>query len=162
MMRTGQSFLESNASLIEYDFCHSKSQESTLGCLDRIVIMEASLNSSLIGQSFPIGPTLNREGGNFCLFSKNADSVELLLFDEVDDIEPKQVIALDPNVNRTYHYWHVFVPSLKGGQLYGYRVTGPNDPSHGHRFDPAKILLDPYAKAVAIPKQFSRGSFSIP
>ena len=123
--------------------------------------METSLNSSLIGQSFPIGPTLSREGANFCLFSKNADRVELLLFDKVDDIVPKRVIALDPAVNRTYHYWHVFVPSLKSGQLYGYRITGPNDPSRGHRFDPDKILLDPYAKAVAIPKKFNRGSFCI-
>jgi glycogen operon protein len=121
--------------------------------------METSLNSSLTGQSFPIGPTLGREGANFCLFSKNADRVELLLFDNVDDIAPKRVIAMDPAVNRTYHYWHVFLPSLKSGQLYGYRVTGPNDPSRGHRFDPDKILLDPYAKAVAIPKKFSRGSF---
>ncbi|HET6539797.1 MAG TPA: glycogen debranching protein GlgX, partial [Chryseolinea sp.] len=61
--------------------------------------------------------------------------------------------------NRTYHYWHVFVPSLKSGQLYGYRITGPNDPSRGHRFDPDKILLDPYAKAVVIPRDFHRGSF---
>ena len=121
--------------------------------------METSLNSSLIGQSFPIGPTLSREGANFCLFSKNADRVELLLFDKVDDIVPKRVIALDPAVNRTYHYWHVSVPSLKSGQLYGYRITGPNDPSRGHRFDPDKILLDPYAKAVATPKDFHRGSF---
>ena len=121
--------------------------------------METSLNSLLTGQSFPIGPTLSREGANFCLFSKNADRVELLLFDNVDDIAPKRVIAMDPAVNRTYHYWHVFVPSLKSGQLYGYRITGPDDPSRGHRFDPDKILLDPYAKAVAIPKKFSRGSF---
>ena len=123
--------------------------------------MEASLRSPLIGQSFPIGPTLTSEGANFCLFSKNADRVELLLFEKVDDIVPERVIALDPAVNRTYHYWHVLVPSLKSGQLYGYRVTGPNDPSRGHRFDPDKILIDPYAKAVAIPKDFNRGSFCI-
>jgi isoamylase len=123
--------------------------------------MEAFLNSSLIGQSFPIGPTLNSEGANFCLFSKNANQVELLLFDKVDDVVPAQVISLDAGVNRTYHYWHVFVPSLKSGQLYGYRVTGPNDPSQGHRFDPDKILLDPYAKVVALPKNFNRGSFCI-
>ena len=123
--------------------------------------MEAFLNSSLIGQSFPIGPSLNSEGANFCLFSKNANQVELLLFDKVDDVVPAQVISLDAGVNRTYHYWHVFVPSLKSGQLYGYRITGPNNPSQGHRFDPDKILLDPYAKVVAMPKNFNRSSFCI-
>ena len=115
----------------------------------------------LIGQSFPIGPTIKEDGVNFCLFSKNAQRVELLLFEKIEDVSPARVISLNPAVNRTYHYWHVFVPSLQSGQLYGYRVTGPNDPSRGHRFDGDKILLDPYAKAVAIPKDFSRGAFSV-
>ncbi|HEV8515745.1 MAG TPA: glycogen debranching protein GlgX [Cyclobacteriaceae bacterium] len=117
-------------------------------------------DSLLIGQSFPIGPTLKKNGVNFCLFSKNAVAVDLLLFDDVEDIEPKKIISLDPSVNRTYHYWHVFVPAIKSGQLYGYRVSGPDDPSLGHRFDAEKVLLDPYAKAVAFPKDFKRGSFT--
>jgi len=122
--------------------------------------MKSSQDSLLIGQSFPIGPTLNPDGVNFCLFSKNAARVDVLLFDNVEDVIPKQVISLDPAINRTYHYWHVFVPSIKSGQLYGYRVTGPNDPSQGHRFDPEKILLDPYAKSVAFPKDFRRGDYT--
>ncbi len=112
------------------------------------------------GQSFPIGPTLTPDGANFCLFSKNATRVDLLFFDDVEDITPKQIIALDPYINRTYHYWHVFVPSIKSGQLYGYSVEGPNDPSKGHRFDADKILLDPYAKSVAFPKDYDRGAFA--
>jgi isoamylase len=124
--------------------------------------MKTSQDLLHIGQSFPIGPTLSPEGVNFCLFSKNAARVDVLLFDNVEDVIPKQVIPLDPSVNRTYHYWHVFVPSIKSGQLYGYRVTGPNDPSQGHRFDSEKILLDPYAKSVAFPKDFRRATFTNP
>jgi glycogen operon protein len=63
---------------------------------------------------------------------------------------------LDPAVNRTYHYWHVFVPGVGPGQLYGYRVTGPWDPARGMRFDPTKVLLDPYGRAVAVPKDYRR------
>jgi glycogen operon protein len=122
--------------------------------------INSSQNSLTVGQSFPIGPTLKKNGVNFCLFSKNAERVDLLLFDNVEDVSPQQVISLDPSINRTYHYWHVFVPSIKSGQLYGYRVMGPDDPYQGHRFDSEKILLDPYAKSVAFPKNFSRASFS--
>src|SRR5262249_41201097 len=57
---------------------------------------------------------------------------------------------------RTYHYWHVLVPGVAAGQLYGYRVAGPWDPSAGLRYDPAKVLLDPYGRAVAVPDGYSR------
>jgi len=128
----------------------------------QVTAMKASEILHLIGQSFPIGPTVKRDGVNFCLFSKNAERVDLLLFDNVEDIAPKKVIPLNPATNRTYHYWHVFVPSIKSGQLYGYSVTGPNDPFYGHRFDANKILLDPYAKSVAFPQAYDRGSFANP
>lgn len=111
------------------------------------------------GKSFPLGPTLQKEGVNFSIFSKNARQVELLLFDTLDDIVPSIVIPLDPKKNHTYHYWHIFVPDLKATQLYAYRISGPNDPANGHRFDADKILLDPYAKAVAVPPGFDRSSF---
>jgi glycogen operon protein len=124
--------------------------------------MKASKESQEVGQSFPIGPTVKHDGVNFCLFSKNAYGIELLLFDDVEDIAPKKVIVLDPATNRTYHYWHVFVPSINAGQLYGYRVSGPGDPYHGHRFDSEKILLDPYARSVAFPKAYERKSFANP
>ncbi len=103
---------------------------------------------TLPGQSFPIGSSVEKEGVNFSLFSKNATGVDLLLFDNDTDTEPAQIIPLDPVVNKTYHYWHVFVTELKVGQLYGYRVHGPFLPNLGHRFNSTKVLLDPYAKSV--------------
>jgi glycogen operon protein len=103
---------------------------------------------TLPGQSFPIGSSLQKDGVNFSLFSKNAFNVDLLLFENANDTEPAQVIKLDPVVNKTYHYWHIFIPELKAGQLYGYRVNGPFLPNFGHRFDSTKTLIDPYAKSV--------------
>ena len=89
------------------------------------------------GKSFPLGATLLPGGANFSVFSKHASAVQLLLFDDVEDERPAKVIDLDPR-ERTYHYWHVFVPGLQAGQLYGYRVHGASN-----------VLLDPYGKCVA-------------
>jgi len=80
----------------------------------------------------------------------------LLLFDAEDDARPSRVIPIDPAANRTYHYWHAFVPGLRPGQIYGYRVHGPWDPASGRRFDPTKVLLDPYGRAAVVPKSYSR------
>jgi glycogen operon protein len=66
------------------------------------------------------------------------------------------VITIDPTKNRTYHYWHIFVPGVKPGQLYGYRAYGPFDPASGMRFDPAKVLLDPYGRGVVVPRNYNR------
>lgn len=82
--------------------------------------------------------------------------MELLLFDNVDDKQPSRIIAFDQRRNRTFYYWHVFVPNLKSGQLYGYRAYGPLDLGYGYRYDGAKVLLDPYTKAVAVGKNYSR------
>lgn len=109
-----------------------------------------------LGRSAPLGATLLSGGVNFSLYSRHASRVELLLFNHTDDSQPDRVIPLDPSLNRTYHYWHVFVPDLKAGQLYGYRIHGPFDPSQGLRFDPQKLLLDPYGRAVVVPKNYSR------
>ena len=87
-------------------------------------------------------------GVNFALFSYHATEVDLLLFDQPDASAPAAVFQLDPEANRTGAYWHVFVPGLKAGQLYGYRLNGPLAPEQGHRFDASKVLLDPYARAV--------------
>jgi isoamylase len=108
------------------------------------------------GRSFPIGATLAPGGVNFSIFSRSATGIELLLFDGVDDARPSRVIPIDPSTNRTYHYWHVFVPGARAGQMYGYRVYGPFEPERGLRFDPSKLLLDPNARAVAVPKRYSR------
>ena len=114
------------------------------------------------GHSFPLGATVYPDGVNFSVFSKGATGVELLLFGEMDSPRPDRVIALDPRQNRTYHYWHVFVPGLKAGQIYGYRVAGPWAPEKGARFDPGKVLLDPYGRAVAVPPGYRRDLASGP
>lgn len=109
---------------------------------------------------FPLGPTVYKDGVNFSVFSKNAAVVELLLFEHVDDAVPRRVIGLDPERNRTYHYWHTFIPGLTAGQIYGWRVHGPFEPERGLRFDAGKVLLDPYGKAVAVPENYSRRAAS--
>jgi glycogen operon protein len=108
-----------------------------------------------IGQSWPLGVAVVEGGVNFSLFSRSATGVELLFFDW-DDASPSRSIRLDPATNRTYHYWHMFVPKIKPGQLYGYRVEGPSEPGRGLRFDPTKVLLDPYGRGVVVPKTYSR------
>src|SRR5215469_6035003 len=109
-----------------------------------------------VGQSAPLGATVSTDGANFSLYSSAATTVELLLFDKEDDARPTCVIPLDAAVNRTYHYWHVFIPGVREGQLYGYRVHGLFDPSRGLRFDAEKVLLDPYGRGVVVPKNYSR------
>lgn len=107
------------------------------------------------GQPSPLGTEVTASGVNFSLFSRTATSVELVLFDREDDGKPSRKITLDPVANRSYHYWHVFVPGIRPGQLYGYRVQGPDQPTRGLRFDATKVLLDPYGRGVVIPKTYS-------
>jgi isoamylase len=114
------------------------------------------------GRSHPLGATLQPGGANFSLFSRDASAVDLLLFDNAPDSRAARVIRLDPVANRTYHYWHSFVPGIRAGQIYGYRVHGPSDPAIGLRFDPSKLLLDPYGRAVAVPPNYSRDAASLP
>lgn len=118
--------------------------------------VEVVNTSEKFGRSSSLGATLANGGVNFSLFSRSATGVDLLLFDHEDEGQPKRVICLDPVTNHTYHYWHVLVPGVEAGQIYGYRIQGPYDPSTGMRFDPAKVLLDPYGRCVVVPKNFSR------
>ncbi|HOW71116.1 MAG TPA: glycogen debranching protein GlgX, partial [Phycisphaerae bacterium] len=115
----------------------------------------AALESSP-GKSTPLGATPSEAGVNFSVFSRHARGVELLLFDGVGDRRPARVVRMDPAANRTYHYWHVFVPGLRAGQVYGYRAFGPFDPRRGMRFDSTKVLLDPYGRGVVVPRNYSR------
>jgi isoamylase len=108
------------------------------------------------GKSFPLGSTLVPGGVNFSVFAKHSMGAQLLLFDDIDAPKPSRVIDLDPRSNRTYHYWHAFVPGVTAGQIYAYRVAGPFDPVRGLRFDPNKVLLDPYGKCIARPAGRSR------
>ena len=109
-----------------------------------------------LSRSSPLGATVRDGGVNFSAFSRSATGVELLFFNHQDDPKPARVIKIDPWEGRSYHYWHVFVPGIKAGQLYGYRAHGPSEPSRGMRFDPAKVLLDPYGRSVVVPKNYSR------
>lgn len=119
--------------------------------------MKQTKNNLLqMGKSFPIGATVYPDGVNFCLFSKNAGAVDLLLFDSTSDRKPSRIIHLDPNQNRTFYYWHVFVQDAFPGQLYAYRVHGPFAPEKGFRFDGNKVLIDPYSKAVVMSANYDR------
>jgi len=109
-----------------------------------------------VGTPYPLGATVHPEGVNFALFTKNATSVDLLLFDHMNQAEPSHVIYLDPQANRTFYYWHVFVSDLKPGQIYAYRVDGPYAPERGHRFNRNKVLLDPYAREIIYSTNWSR------
>lgn len=102
----------------------------------------------LPGKPFPLGATWDGMGVNFALYSEHATQVELALFDDVSDHAPSQQIALP---ERTGPVWHGYLPRVRPGQLYGYRVHGPFDPAQGHRFNRHKLLLDPYAKALGRP-----------
>ncbi len=108
------------------------------------------------GRSSPLGATVLDGGVNFSLFSRSAAGVEVLFFDREDDARPARVFPLDPVSNRTYHYWHILVPGVKPGQLYGYRVRGPYTPASGLCFDPGKVLLDPYGRGVVVPENYGR------
>src|SRR5688572_6150639 len=96
------------------------------------------------GHPFPLGATWNGEGVNFALFSENATGVDLCLFDD-DGSESHRI----PLKEQTHFVWHGFVPRLQPGQMYGYRVHGNYNPENGLRFNPNKLLLDPYAKAIS-------------
>ena len=95
------------------------------------------------------GATLRPEGVNFCVFTRSANRVELLLFERANSTAPFQIIALDPRANRTFFFWHVLVKDLPSGTYYCWRADGPKDTERsGCRFDPGKALLDPWATAV--------------
>jgi isoamylase len=109
-------------------------------------------------RSAALGATVSPGGVNFSVFSRTASGMELLFFDRPDDARPARTIPLTPDSHRTYHYWHVFVPGVEAGQIYGYRADGPYEPEHGHRFDRNKVLLDPYGRGVVVPSAYSRES----
>ncbi len=100
------------------------------------------------GKPYPLGATWDGLGVNFALYSEHAEEVELLLFDQAGDAEATVTVALP---ERTGPIWHGYLFNLRPGQLYGYRVHGPHAPEQGHRFNPNKVLLDPYAKAIGRP-----------
>ena len=103
------------------------------------------MNRTLLpGRPYPLGATCSSKGTNFAVFSEGATRVDLCLFDE----EGKQSDSVTLR-ERTAHVWHGLLCAIKPGQLYGYRVYGPWEPEKGRRFNPAKLLIDPYAKAIS-------------
>ncbi|MFN2627440.1 MAG: glycogen debranching protein GlgX [Gaiellaceae bacterium] len=104
------------------------------------------------GRPFPLGPTWDGRGTNFSLFSEHAERVELCLFDGADGESCVEM------AERTAFNWHCYVPEIGPGQRYGYRVHGPYDPEHGHRYNSAKLLIDPYAKAIEGPVLWDRAN----
>lgn len=98
------------------------------------------------GSPYPLGATWDGNGVNFALFAENATGVELCLFESETSKKESAIIKI---IERTHQIWHIYLPNCKPGQLYGFRVHGPYDPANGHRFNPKKLLIDPYAKAIA-------------
>ncbi len=99
-----------------------------------------------IGNPFPLGASWDGKGVNFALYSENATAVDLCLFSAADTPQESHKIKV---TECTGYIWHVYIPDVKPGQLYGYRVHGPFDPEQGHRFNPNKVLIDPYAKSIS-------------
>jgi isoamylase len=97
------------------------------------------------GSPAPLGATWDGEGTNFAVFSEHASAVDLCLFAQAEDGRESARIRLR---ERTDQIWHAYLPDIRPGQLYGFRMHGPYAPEEGHRFNPAKLLLDPYAKAI--------------
>ncbi|MCU7918185.1 MAG: glycogen debranching protein GlgX [Candidatus Thiodiazotropha sp. (ex Epidulcina cf. delphinae)] len=113
------------------------------------------------GQPHPFGATPDAEGVNFALFSEHATRVVLLIFDSHSAEEASLEIELDPIGHRTFHVWHVYVRGLKPGTHYAYRVDGPSSIHDGHRFDPEKVLVDPYSCGNT-DTLFDRGAAVVP
>jgi isoamylase len=97
------------------------------------------------GRPYPLGTTWDGAGTNFALFAEHATKVELCLFDTPDSTKESHRIAMP---EQTDQVWHCYLPDIVPGQLYGYRVHGPYEPKYGHRFNPNKVVLDPYAKLI--------------
>jgi glycogen operon protein len=109
------------------------------------IAFDASIMRVAPGTPYPLGATWQGNGTNFALFSEYASSVELCLYDEPNSEYESARIRIKEHTDQV---WHIFVPDLGPGQLYAYRVDGVYDPTQGHRFNPAKVLIDPYAKAI--------------
>lgn len=108
------------------------------------------------GSPYPLGATFDGKGVNFALFSEHAENVELCLYGDTEETEEIAKISLK---EKTHQVWHIYLEGLKPGQRYGYRVHGPYEPQKGHRFNPNKLLIDPYAKAISGTVQWNDALF---
>lgn len=108
------------------------------------------------GSPYPLGATFDGKGVNFALFSEHAENVELCLYGDTEETVEIAKISLK---EKTHQVWHIYLEGLKPGQRYGYRVYGPYEPQKGHRFNPNKLLIDPYAKAISGTVQWNDALF---
>ena len=113
------------------------------------------------GSPHPFGSTVERDGVNFSLYSSSATGVQLLIFNKPDDLEPCRVVTLDSGPNRSFNIWHTFIEGVKPGMGYADRVDGPREPWNGHRFNPEKVLVDPYSKGNCL-SLWDRGASCVP
>src|SRR5947207_2471196 len=111
------------------------------------------------GSPYPQGATWDGQGVNFAIFSEHAPRVGLCLFDAADHAEESARVEMR---ERTDLIWHCYLPDARPGQLYGYRVHGPYEPERGHRFNPSKLLIDPYAKAISGTIKWSDALYGYP
>jgi len=109
------------------------------------------------GHPYPLGASWDGQGVNFAIFSEDASAVDLCLFAHEDDDTEAHTIPLR---ERTDHVFHCYLPDVRPGQFYGYRVHGPYEPHNGLRFNPAKLLIDPYAKAITGTIKWSNALFA--
>ena len=110
------------------------------------------------GTPYPLGATWDGVGVNFAIFSEHATRVELCLFESPEaDVESVTI----PLSEQTDMVWHGYLPDVRPGQLYGYRVHGPYEPHHGHRFNPHKLVIDPYAKVDRAHRPVARGAVRV-
>ncbi len=128
----------------------SMTESATKQSLANNLAAPSELGEVQAGNPLPIGGAHQQGiGVNFVLFSRHATGVRLEFYQNSEDASPSRIIDFDPVRHRTGEVWHVWVRGIPAGQLYGYRVEGPYLPEEGHRFNPHKLLLDPYARAIA-------------
>jgi glycogen operon protein len=130
----------------------SESQKRTdqLDALERLLKL-CEVQAIRSGVPFPLGASVRGRGVNFAIFSRHAIGVRLDLFNQVDDAMPSRSIILSASRNKTGDIWHVWLEGIGPGQLYGFRLAGPYAPHEGHRFNPNKLVVDPYASAILTP-----------
>ena len=124
-------------------------QSTSLTELDRLLSL-CEVQSTRSGVPLPLGAHVRGDGVNFAIFSRHAIGVRLDLFDRPEDAMPVRSFILNPARNKTGDIWHVWLEGIRPGQLYGFRIAGPYSPREGHRFNADKLLVDPYATAIAL------------
>jgi len=131
------------------DFESSASRTKQLDELERLLSL-CEVQSIRSGMPLPLGARARGDGVNFAIFSRHATGVRLDLFDHPEDSVPARTILLDSARNKTGDIWHLWLEGIRPGQLYGFRFAGPYAPHEGHRFNPTKLVVDPYATAIAL------------